>query len=98
MIALPNLILRGHLLKRHIVIAVQAMLLACYTKRQERRQELALETATERQLEGEPTEGSTEASQNANLLAAMHVPVERHLSAIAAERIKTLSQRTLGRI
>ena len=88
MIALPNLILQGHLLKRHIVIAIQAMLLACYTKRQEARQDSALETAIERQLEGEPTEGPSEASQNANLVAAMHVPLERTLTDLAAQRIK----------
>ncbi len=89
MIALPNMILQGHLLKKHIVIAVQAMLLARYTKRQES-QEIALETALERQLEGEPTEGSAPASQNANILAALHVPAQRELPAAAAERIKSL--------
>ena len=52
-IALPDLLLKGHLLKRHIVIAIQAMFLACYTKRQAKRQELAIETSLERQLEGE---------------------------------------------
>ena len=88
MIALPNLILQGHLLKRHIVISIQAMLLACYTKRQEARQDSALETPIERQLEGEPTEGSSEAAQNANLVASMHVPLERNPTDLAAQRIK----------
>ena len=44
-ITLPELLLKGHLLKRHIVIAMQAMYLACYTRRQIRRHELNLETA-----------------------------------------------------
>jgi hypothetical protein len=51
-IALSELLLKGHLLKRHIVIAVQAMYLACYTRRQQRRQELNLETILEGQPEG----------------------------------------------
>ncbi len=57
MIALPDLLLKGHELKRHIVIAIQAMFLACYNRRQERRQELLVETSLERDLEGEPTQG-----------------------------------------
>ena len=51
-IALPELLLKGHQLKRHIVIALQAMYLACFTRRQSKRQELALETILARQLEG----------------------------------------------
>ena len=50
MIALPELLFKGHLLKRHIVVALQAMYLACYN----RRQTMALEAAVERELEGEP--------------------------------------------
>ena len=64
------------------------MFLACYTRRQEKRQELAVETALERQLEGEPSDVPPEASQNARLVAAMHVPLERNLAAPAADRIK----------
>ncbi len=47
-IELPALLLKGHELERHIVIAIQAMFLACYTRRQNRRQELDLETQLER--------------------------------------------------
>ncbi len=38
---------QGHQLKKHIVIVLQAMFLACYNRRQTRRQELLLETAVE---------------------------------------------------
>ena len=51
-IALPDLLFQGHLLKKKIVVAIQAMFLACYNRRQEKRQALALETAVERELEG----------------------------------------------
>ena len=44
-------------LKKHIVIALQAMFLACNNRRQACRQELLLETAVERELEGQPTQG-----------------------------------------
>ena len=47
-IALPELCLKAHLLKRHTVVALQAMVLACYTRRQTKRQELALETILEK--------------------------------------------------
>ena len=53
-IELPALLLKGHELKRHIVIAIQAMFLACYTRRQIRRQELDVETQQERELEEAP--------------------------------------------
>ncbi len=54
LIELPPLLHKGHELKRHIVIAIQAMFLACYTRRQNRRQELDLETLLERELEDAP--------------------------------------------
>ena len=47
-IALPDPLFQGHLLKKKIVIAIQAMFLACYNRRQEKRQALAIETAVER--------------------------------------------------
>ena len=52
-IALPELCYKAHLLSIHVVVALQVMLLACYTRRQTKRQELALDTIIERQLEGE---------------------------------------------
>ncbi len=56
-IALPDLLLESHELKRHIAIAIQAMFLACYNRRQERRQECLVETFHKCELEGEPTQG-----------------------------------------
>ena len=43
-IELPPLLHKGHELKTQVVIAIQAMFLACYTRRQNKRQELLLET------------------------------------------------------
>ena len=36
MIALPYLFPKGHILKRHIVLAIQAVFLACYNRRQQK--------------------------------------------------------------
>ena len=38
MIALPDLFFQGHQLEKHIEIYLQAMFLACYNRRQTRRQ------------------------------------------------------------
>ncbi len=57
MIALPELLFQGHLLKRKSVVDIQTKFLACYTRRQAKRKELALETTVERELEGQPTVG-----------------------------------------
>ncbi len=64
---------------------------ACYTNRQTRRQELALETALERKLEGEPTQGSAEATPAANLVEGMHIPLERNMTVAIATWIKETS-------
>ncbi len=71
MTALPDLLLKGHLLKRHIVIAIQVMFQACYNRRQKIRQNMVLETALERELEGEPTQGGELATPAQNLLEDM---------------------------
>ena len=52
-IALPEPLFQAHQLRRRIVISIQAMFLACYTRRQKTREQAALETLLERHLEGE---------------------------------------------
>ena len=88
LIELPPLLHKGHELKRHIVIAIQAMFLACYTRRQTKRQELALETLLERELEGAPDEQPPGPPVANPLLEAMFAPAERAMSALAGQRIK----------
>ncbi len=85
MIALRDLLLKGHLLKRHICIAIQAMFLACYIRRQERRQDMVLDTTLERELEGEPTQGGELAAPAQNLLEDMFAPLDRVMTALAAQ-------------
>ncbi len=72
-----------------MVIAIQAMFLACYTRRQNRRQEFALETLLERELEDAPAIENTQGAQAPNpLLEGRFAPAERVMSALAGQRIK----------
>jgi hypothetical protein len=82
------LLLKGHELKRHIVIAIQAMFLACYTRRQNKRQELYLETLIERELEEAPIVPERAGPAPNALLERMYAPAEREMSAPAGQRIK----------
>ena len=90
---------KGHELKRHIVVAIQAMFLACYTRRQIRRQELALETLLERELEDAPPVEERPGVRVPNpVLEAMFAPAERVMSALAGQRIKDRFQSASGKI
>ena len=65
------------------------MFLACYTRRQNRRQELALETLLEREFEDAPAIENLQGAQPPNpLLEGMLAPAERIMSALAGQRIK----------
>ena len=88
-IELPPLLHRGHELKTQVVIAIQAMFLACYTKRQNKRQELLLETILERELEEAPNAEDRQGAPAPNpLLEAIYAPAERTMTALAGQRIK----------
>ena len=73
------------MLKREIVIALQAMFVACYNRRQESRQALALETPIERELEGQPTVGGEIVHPVGHvLLEEMFTPLQRNMTALAS--------------
>jgi hypothetical protein len=64
------------------------MFLACYTRRQAKREQLALENILERQLEGEAPQGADNivAEPNVNL-EQLYTPTERTMIAQAANSI-----------
>ena len=95
--ALPDLLFQGHLLKRKIVMALQAMFVACYNRRQESRQALALETPIEREPEGQPTVGGEIVPPVGHvLLEDMFTPLQRNMTALAAHSLKTRFPTMLG--
>ena len=65
------------------------MFVACYNRRQESRQALALETAIERELEGQPTVGGEIVPPVGHvLLEEMFTPLQRNMTALAANSLK----------
>ena len=64
------------------------MFLACYTRRQTKRQELALEKLLERELEGAPDDQLPGVRVANPLLEAMFAPAERVMSGLAGHSIK----------
>ena len=88
-IALPEPLLQAHHLRRRIVVSIQAMFLACYTRRQTRREQLALEAILERQLEGEAPHGADSIAAEPNLgVEQFFTPTERTMTAQAANAIR----------
>ena len=88
-IALPEPLFQAHQLRRRIVISIQAMFLACYTRRQKTREQAALETLLERQLEGEAPQGADNIAAPPDLgLEQLFAPSERVMTAQAANSIK----------
>ena len=88
-IALPEPLFEAHLLRRRIVISLQAMFLACYTRRQKARELAAIETVLERQLEGEAPQGADQIAPIANPgLEQLFTPTQRVMTAHAATSIK----------
>ncbi len=78
--ALLEPLLQAHHLRRRIVISIQAMFLACYTRRQTRREQLALEAILERQLEGEAPHGADNIAALPNLgVEQPFTPTERYV-------------------
>jgi hypothetical protein len=65
------------------------MFLACYTRRQTKREQLAIETILERQLEGEAPQGADNIAAEPQVnLEQLFTPIERTMTAQAANSIK----------
>ena len=88
-IALQEPLLQAHHLRRRIVVSIQAMFLACYTRRQTRREQRALETILERQLEGDAPHGADCIAAEPDLgVEQLFTPTERTMYAQAANAIR----------